>query len=228
MKILIVDDEPDVRTLVRSALEYSREDLEPIEAADGEEALRVIGSAQPDLVVLDLSMPRHDGFAVLEQIRAQSDLPVIVLTARGLEQDKIRGLQLGADDYMTKPFSPRELVARIETVLRRTRPSARRRGSLQLGDLRIDMGARRVFVSEREVHLTPTEFNLLAELAAHAGEAMTHDALLERVWGPEYRSETHYLKVYVGRLRDKIEADAAEPRRILTVRGIGYRFAQAS
>jgi len=228
LKILIVDDEPDVRTLVRSALEYSREDLEPIEAADGEEALRVIGSAQPDLVVLDLSMPRHDGFAVLEQIRAQSDLPVIVLTARGLEQDKIRGLQLGADDYMTKPFSPRELVARIETVLRRTRPSARRRGSLQLGDLRIDMGARRVFVSEREVHLTPTEFNLLAELAAHAGEAMTHDALLERVWGPEYRSETHYLKVYVGRLRDKIEADAAEPRRILTVRGIGYRFAQAS
>ena len=197
---------------------------ESAEAADGEEALRAIAAQPPDLVVLDLALPGRDGFTVLREIREASDLPVIVLTARGLEQDRIRGLELGADDYMTKPFSTRELVARINTVLRRTAPAAQRRGVIEQGDLRIDLAARRVTKGEREVRLSPTEFALLAELAAHPGEALTHEVLLLRVWGPEYRGETHYLKVYVARLREKLEDKPSAPTRIATVRGVGYRF----
>ena len=227
MKVLIVDDEPDVRALVKSSLSYGRQDLTPVEAADGDEALSKIYSERPDLVVLDLALPHRDGFSVLEHVRQRSDLPIIVLTARGLEEDKVKGLQLGADDYLTKPFSPRELVARIESVLRRAAPRERRGGLIETHDLSIDMNARRVRRAGRDIHFTPTEFNLLAELATHAGEAMTHDALLTRVWGNEYRYETQYLKVYVGRLREKIEADPAEPRLIQTVRGVGYRFARA-
>jgi len=211
VKILIVDDEPDVRALVRNSLEYATQDMTPLEAGDGDEAMSLIGSERPDLVVLDLALPHRDGFTVLEELRRSSDLPVIVLTARGLEDDKIRGLQLGADDYMTKPFSPRELVARIESVLRRSVPRSAR-GVIERGPLRIDLAARRVRRSGEEMHFTPTEFNLLAELATHPGEALTHEALLTRVWGAEYGHETHYLKVYVGRLREKIEIDPAEPR----------------
>jgi DNA-binding response OmpR family regulator len=225
VKVLIVDDEPDVRSLVRSALQYARVPLEAIEAADAEEALAAVTSAKPDIMVLDLALPARDGFSVLEELRRTSDLPVIVLTARGLEHDKIRGLELGADDYMTKPFSPRELLARIETVLRRTTKTGdTRRGVIESGPLRIDTGGRRVFLSGEEVRLTRTEFDLLAELAAHRGEALPHEALLEKVWGPEYRSENHYLKVYIGRLRDKLEDDAAQPRLIVNVRGVGYRL----
>ena len=225
MKVLIVDDEPDVRSLVRSSLALARQDLTAIEAADGDEALAMIYSERPDLVVLDLALPRRDGFAVLEQVREKTDLPIIVLTARGLEEDKIKGLQLGADDYLTKPFSPRELVARIESVLRRSAPRAPRSGTISTHDLAIDLTARRVRRAGKDIHFTPTEFNLLAELATHPGEALTHDALLTRVWGPEYRYETQYLKVYVGRLRDKIEPEPDQPTLIQTVRGVGYRFA---
>jgi two-component system, OmpR family, KDP operon response regulator KdpE len=225
VKVLIVDDEPDVRSLVRSALQYARVPLEAIEAADAEEALAAVRSARPDIMVLDLALPARDGFSVLEELRRTSDLPVIVLTARGLEHDKIRGLELGADDYMTKPFSPRELLARIETVLRRTTKTGdARRGVIESGPLRIDTGGRRVFLSGEEVRLTRTEFDLLAELAAHRGEALPHESLLEKVWGPEYRGENHYLKVYIGRLRDKLEDDAAQPRLIVNVRGVGYRL----
>jgi two-component system KDP operon response regulator KdpE len=226
VKVLIVDDEPDVRSLVRSALEYARVPLEAIEAENAEEALRAVTSAQPDIMVLDLAMPSRDGFSLLEELRKTSDLPVIVLTARGLEHDKIRGLELGADDYMTKPFSPRELLARIETVLRRTtRPRGEtRRGVIEAGPLRIDIGGRRVFLGGEEVRLTRTEFDLLAELAARRGEALPHETLLEKVWGPEYRGENHYLKVYIGRLRDKLEDDASQPRLIVNVRGVGYRL----
>ena len=226
MKVLIVDDEPDVRALVRSALSYARQDLTAVEAADGDEALAMIHSERPDLVVLDLALPKRDGFTVLEQVREKTDLPIIVLTARGLEEDKIKGLRLGADDYLTKPFSPRELVARIESVLRRTAPRAPRSGTIETHDLAIDLTARRVLRAGKDIHFTPTEFNLLAELATHPGEALTHDVLLTRVWGPEYRYETQYLKVYVGRLRDKIEPAPDEPMLIQTVRGVGYRFAR--
>ncbi len=226
MKVLIVDDEPDVRSLVRSSLAFARQDLTAIEASDGDEALAMIYSERPDLVVLDLALPRRDGFAVLEQVREKTDLPIIVLTARGLEEDKIKGLQLGADDYLTKPFSPRELVARIESVLRRSAPRAPRSGTINTHDLAIDLTARRVRRAGKDIHFTPTEFNLLAELATHPGEALTHDALLTRVWGPEYRYETQYLKVYVGRLRDKIEPEPDQPTLIQTVRGVAYRFAR--
>ena len=225
MKILVVDDEPDVRALVSSALGYSPVDVDMLEAGDGDEALRMIRVSRPDMVILDLALPTRDGFSVLEELRRESTVPVIVLTARGMEHDKIRGLELGADDYMTKPFSPRELVARIQTVLRRTSVPVQRPGTLDRGAVRIDLAARRAFLRGAEVRLTPTEFNLLVELASQAGTAVTHDALLAKVWGPEYRTEGHYLKVYIGRLRDKLEVEPASPRIIETVRGVGYRFA---
>jgi two-component system KDP operon response regulator KdpE len=224
MRVLIVDDEPDVRALVSEALGYAQEPAEVLEAADGDEALEVIRTKDPDIVVLDLAMPSRDGFSVLGELRRESMLPVIVLTARGLEHDKIRGLELGADDYMTKPFSPRELVLRIQTVLRRSKREPERPGMLERGDLRIDLAARRVLRGSAEIRLTPTEFNLLVELATHANEALSHETLLARVWGPEYRTEGHYLKVYIGRLRDKLEVEPASPRLIETVRGVGYRF----
>jgi two-component system KDP operon response regulator KdpE len=224
MRVLIVDDEPDVRALVSEALGYAQEPAEVLEAADGDEALEVIRTKDPDIVVLDLAMPSRDGFSVLGELRRESMLPVIVLTARGLEHDKIRGLELGADDYMTKPFSPRELVLRIQTVLRRSKREPERPGMLERGVLRIDLAARRVFRGSAEIRLTPTEFNLLVELATHANEALSHETLLARVWGPEYRTEGHYLKVYIGRLRDKLEVEPASPRLIETVRGVGYRF----
>jgi two-component system KDP operon response regulator KdpE len=225
LRILVVDDEPDVRALVGSALEYSPGDVEVLEAGDGEEALRIMRGTDLDIVILDLALPSRDGFSILEELRRESTLPVIVLTARGMEHDKIRGLELGADDYMTKPFSPRELVARIQTVLRRSAAPLRRPGSIERGDVRIDMAARRVTVRGSEVRFTQTEYNLLVELATHAGEAVSHEDLLTRVWGPEYRTEGHYLKVYIGRLRDKLENEPASPRLIETVRGLGYRFA---
>ncbi len=224
-KVLIVDDEPDVRSLVRSSLALARQDMTAIEAADGDEALSMIYTDRPDLVVLDLALPRRDGFSVLEQVRQKTDLPIIVLTARGLEEDKIKGLQLGADDYLTKPFSPGELVARIESVLRRSVPRERKSGVVETHDLVLDLAARRVRRGGKDIHFTPTEFNLLAELATHPGEALTHETLLTRVWGTEYRYETQYLKVYVGRLREKIEPNPNDPRLIQTVRGVGYRFA---
>ena len=225
MKILVVDDEPDVRALVATALELASPDTLLLEAGDGEEALRVMRADPPDLVILDLALPSRDGFSVLEELRRESALPVIVLTARGMEHDKVRGLELGADDYMTKPFSPRELVARIQTVLRRTATPAQRRGVIERGGIRVDLAARRVFRGADEVRLTPTEFNLLVELASRPGEAVSHETLLQKVWGPEYRTEGHYLKVYIGRLREKLESQPERPRLIETVRGIGYRFA---
>ena len=225
MKVLIVDDEPDVRALVASALGYAHTDVEVTEAGDGEEALDLVRRTAPDIVVLDLMMPMRDGFSVLEELRRESAVPVIVLTARGLEHDKIRGLELGADDYMVKPFSPRELVARIQAVVRRTTPAAQRPGTIERGDVRIDLAARKVYRGSEEIRLTPIEFNLLVELASRAGEAVSHEALLTKIWGPEYRTEGHYLKVYVGRLRDKLEAEPASPKLIETVRGVGYRFA---
>ena len=224
MKVLVVDDEPDVRALVASALGYAHTDVQVVEAGDGEEALELLRRATPDIVVLDLMMPVRDGFSVLTELRRESAVPVIVLTARGLEHDKIRGLELGADDYMVKPFSPRELVARIQAVVRRAVPAAQRPGTIERGDVRIDLAARKVYRGDAEVRLTPTEFNLLVELATRAGEAVSHETLLTKVWGPEYRTEGHYLKVYIGRLRDKLETDPNSPKLIETVRGVGYRF----
>lgn len=224
MRVLVVDDEPDVRALVARALGYADADAEVVQAGDGDEALRAAREVRPDIIVLDLAMPARDGFSVLEELRRESTVPVIVLTARGMEHDKIRGLELGADDYMVKPFSPRELVARVHAVVRRTSANAVRPGAIERGPLRIDLAARQVFRDGREIRLTPIEFNLLVELASRAGEAVPHEALLTKVWGPEYRTEGHYLKVYVGRLRDKLGSEPTAPDLIETVRGVGYRF----
>ena len=230
MKVLIVDDEPDVAAVVAMGIGYQRPGYTIVECHSGGEALTRIAADPPDLVILDLAMPQPDGFAVLRILRAQeNDVPVIVLTAKGSEHDRVRGLELGADDYMTKPFSHKELVARIDAVLRRTRMAADpTRGNLfSARDLQIDFAQRQVTIAGRGVALTPTEYNLLFHLATNAGRVMTHEQLLAKVWGDEYREEVHYLKVYVGRLRTKLERDPAHPEHILTARGVGYRFPAA-
>ena len=226
MKVLVVDDEPDVAGLVAMGITYQRPAYEVRECHSGEAALERAAEGW-DLIVLDLSMPQPDGFAVLRTLReAGSDVPIIVLTARGAEGDRVRGLELGADDYVTKPFSHKELVARIDAVMRRYRAGAEtsRTQLLSHGDLRIDFAQRRVSVRGRDIPLTPTEYNLLFQLATNAGRVLTHEQLLARVWGEEYRDEVHYLKVNVGRLRSKIERDPQQPEYILTVRGVGYQF----
>ncbi len=230
MRILVVDDEPDVAALVSLGIRALRPEYEVTEVNDGAAALAAVDRERPDLVILDLAMPVKDGFAVLRELReAGSEVPVIVLTAKGLESGKVRGLELGAVDYVTKPFSQKELAARVDAVLRRQRvASAHRRTSVfRHGDLRIDFAQRDVRVGEAAVSLTPTEYNLLYQLAVNAGQLIPHETLLAKVWGPEYRDEVHYLKVYVGRLRNKIEADPQRPVHILTIRGIGYRLAAA-
>ena len=230
MKILIVDDEPDVAAVVSMGISYQRPGYTITECHSGAEALTRIGADPPDLVILDLAMPQPDGFAVLRTLRAQNnDVPVIVLTAKGSEQDRVRGLELGADDYVTKPFSQKELVARMDAVLRRTRASAdpARANLFSARDLQIDFAQRQVTIAGRAIALTPTEYNLLFHLATNAGRVMTHEQLLAKVWGDDYREEVHYLKVYVGRLRTKLERDPAHPEHILTARGVGYRFPAA-
>ena len=227
MRILVVDDEPDVAALVAEGIRFQRPEHDVSEVHDGPTALAAIGRDHPDVVVLDLAMPGKDGFAVLRELRERGDdVPVIVLTAKGLEQDKVRGLELGADDYVTKPFSQKELVARIDAVVRRQgAATATRRGNVfRHGELRIDLAQRRVTIGERVVALTRTEYDLLYHLATNAGRLMPHEMLLAKVWGHEYREEVHYLKVYVGRLRNKIETDPQRPQYVLTVRGVGYQF----
>ena len=227
MRVLVVDDEADVANLVKMGITYQRPEYEIVESHSGVEALERAAREPWDLVILDLTMPEVDGFTVLGALRGGgSDVPIIVLTARDAEQDRVRGLELGADDYVTKPFSQKELVARMDAVLRRYRAGtdATRANGLERGDLRIDFGTRRVTVRDQHVPLTPTEYNLLFQLVTNPGRVMTHHDLLKKVWGDEYREEVHYLKVYVGRLRSKLERDPAKPELILTSRGVGYEF----
>ncbi|MBI3522066.1 MAG: response regulator transcription factor [Chloroflexi bacterium] len=202
-----------------------------VEHNSGLTASQRIADERPDIVLLDLTMPGRDGFSVLKELReGGGDVPVIVLTARDLEQDKVRGLELGADDYITKPFSHKELAARVEAVLRRYRAANTqgRNNVFTHNGLSIDFAQRRVSLGEKQIPLTPTEYNLLYHLATNAGRVMTHESLLSKVWGDEYRDEVHYLKVYVGRLRNKLEADAQQSRFILTVRGVGYEFPKST
>jgi len=225
--VLVVDDEPDVANLVKMGIAYQRPDYEIVESHSGADALERAAHEPWDLVILDLTMPELDGFTVLGALRgAGSDVPIIVLTARDAEQDRVHGLELGADDYVTKPFSHKELVARMDAVMRRyhARADPTRTNELIHGGLRIDFAQRKVTVRDQHVALTPTEYNLLFQLATNAGHVMTHHELLQKVWGDEYREEVHYLKVYVGRLRTKLEQDPGKPELILTVRGVGYQF----
>jgi two-component system KDP operon response regulator KdpE len=222
--VLVVDDEPRMVRFISMNLEM--EGFRVVSAADGLEAVRVLVKEMPDLVLLDIMMPGIDGFETLRRIREVSQVPVIFLSVKGEEGDRVRGLDLGADDYITKPFSPRELVSRIRAVLRRTegRPDSGRNEVVVDEDLRIDFDQRKVVVRGNEVRLRPTEYRLLHQFVSNPGKLLTYDTLLSRVWGPEYRDEDHYVRLYVTYLRQKIEKDPKNPRYILSERGLGYRF----
>ena len=219
--VLLVDDDPAIRDSLSKELRAAG--YTTVTATNGAEGLTAVQSHAPDVILTDLAMPRSDGFELISALRASSAVPIVVLSVRGGDADKVRALDLGADDFVTKPFSVNELLARVRAQLRRT--STPPPTVLSFHELTIDLERRRVVQGGREVRLTPIEFNLLLELASRAGDAVSHEALLTKVWGPEYRTEGHYLKVYIGRLRDKMESDPASPRLIETVRGVGYRFA---
>jgi two-component system KDP operon response regulator KdpE len=223
--ILVVDDEPHVVRLVQANLQASG--YRVLTAGEGRAALETVEEQSPDLVLLDLMMPGLDGYEVCRRIREHSDVPIIMLTARGAEVDKIAGLDAGADDYLTKPFGAGELLARVRAVLRRSRgaDAVRNAPPFQSGDLRIDFGRHEVTVGGRPVELSATEYRLLATLARNADRVMLHEELLREVWGPEYRDEVQYLRVYIRYLRKKLEADPSRPRLILTQQGAGYRLA---
>jgi two-component system, OmpR family, response regulator ResD len=219
--VLVVDDEAIVREVIVSYLR--RDGFRTLEASDGELACELAERERPDLVVLDLMLPRMDGLEVCRRIRAHRDVPVIMLTARSEEADRIVGLELGADDYVTKPFSPRELAVRVRTVLRRTAPTPGET-RLAFGEVEVDQAAREVRVAGELVRLTVKEFDLLAFLASHPRRAFSRDQLMARVWGYEAALDTGTVTVHVRRLREKIEPDAGHPRHLETVWGIGYRL----
>ncbi len=224
MTALVVDDEPHLVDLVRLNLEA--EGYRVVIAANGPEALERVKADLPDVVILDVMMPEMDGFETLARIREVSSVPVIMLTVRAEESDRIRGLEIGADDYLTKPFSPRELTTRVKALLRRSfTPAPARKTRIVVDDnLTIDFDKGEVLARGRKVTLRPTEYRLLYHLVNNAGRLMTHETLLSRVWGPEYRDEAHYLRLYITYLRQKLERDPAHPTYILTERGMGYRF----
>jgi DNA-binding response OmpR family regulator len=224
--VLIADDDLQLLDLVTLNLEL--EDYGVLRASDGRQALERIERHHPDLVLLDVMMPRMSGFAVCHQVRAYSTVPIIIITARGQEQDKIRGLDLGADDYLIKPFSVGELLARVRAVLRRaqlTEDEHALHTTMTIGDLSIDFGQQLVLMAGRKVVLTPTEYRILAYLAQLAGRIVPQKRLLEHVWGVMYEGEDHMLQVNINRLRHKLEPDPAHPRYLLTEPGVGYLLA---
>jgi DNA-binding response OmpR family regulator len=220
--VLVVDDEPIVREVVVRYL--LRDGFRTLEAGDGETACALVARERPDLVVLDLMLPGKDGIAVCRWIRERSTLPVIMLTARGEEADRIVGLELGADDYVTKPFSPRELAARVRTVLRRAQTPPVQNERLAFGDLELDAASREVCRGGRPLKLTLKEFDLLWFLASHPRRVFSRDQLMDRVWGYEAALDTGTVTVHIRRLREKIEDEPSRPRRLETVWGAGYRF----
>jgi DNA-binding response OmpR family regulator len=226
--ILTADDDPQLLRLMTRNLQLEGYDV--LAASDGQQALEQIEHNAPDLVLLDVMMPKMDGFSVCHRIREFSSVPIIIVTARGHDQDKVRGFDLGADDYLTKPFGVEELLARVHAVLRRAQFTSKEQArglqaTMTTGDLTIDFWQHLVTLAAKEIPLTPTEYRILAYLAQNAGRVVTHDLLLAHVWGAEYLGESHMLQVNINRLRRKIEADSAEPRYILTKVGVGYSLA---
>jgi two-component system, OmpR family, KDP operon response regulator KdpE len=229
MKILIVDDDHDLLEALGLGLQLQWQGVDVLTATDGESALTRFFDETPDVVLLDVGLPHLDGFEVLRRIRQVADTPVLMLTARGEELDKVRGLEIGADDYVTKPFSPLELLARIKAVLRRSElaPPVRVAPSFVVDDLTVNFESQEVRRGDQPVSLSATEYRLLYQLVRNAGHVVPRATLLARVWGDDYREQTDYLKVYISRLRAKIEDDPERPRFILTERGLGYRFTRS-
>jgi len=224
-QIVVIEDEPQIRRFLRAAL--TSQGFRLVEAANGEDGLREVATRQPDLVILDLGLPDMEGVEVIRRIREWSAVPTIILSARGQEGDKISALDAGADDYVSKPFSMGELLARIRVALRHATQLAGEDGEsvFSVGDLRVDLSKRHVYMGDREIHLTPIEYRLLAMLVKHAGKVLTHKQLLTEAWGPNQAEQAHYLRVYAAQLRRKLEKDPARPRYILTEPGVGYRLA---
>ena len=226
--ILTADDDPQLLRLIARNLQF--EDYEVITASDGQQALNLIEQNKPDLALLDVMMPKVDGFTVCQRVREYSAIPIIIITARGQDQDKVRGLDLGADDYLTKPFSIDELLARVRAVLRRAQFNANEQTQMMntkisIGELHVDFAQHIVMMGNKEVVLTPTEYRIIAYLAQNSGRVVTQSMLLEHVWGAEYVGEGHMLQVNINRLRRKIEPNYTQPRYILTKVGIGYLLA---
>jgi two-component system KDP operon response regulator KdpE len=224
-RVLLVEDELPIRKFVGAALAGANYQLD--EAATAVQALQHATQLPPDLVILDLGLPDMDGQEVIKKLREWLAAPIIVLSARDQDQEKISALDNGADDYLTKPFSTGELLARVRVALRHANRTGDEAGSpiFEYGDLKVDMATRRIFVSGAEVHLTPNEYKLLTTLIRHSGKVLTHRQLLKEVWGPDQVQETHYLRVFMANLRRKLETDPARPRYLLTEQGVGYRLA---
>ena len=223
-RILVADDELAITKLLRANLEAN--DFKTLVAMDGAQALQIIERELPDLLILDIGMPKMDGYEVCRSLREWCQIPIIMLSARRDEEDKVKCLELGADDYIAKPFGVAELIARVRAVLRRTGAldTVPSKPSFTSGDLQINFVGRKVIIGSSEIRLTPTEYSLLQELTLNAGKVLTHAQLLMRVWGPEYRQEREYLHVFIGRLRAKLEPDPTNPIHIVTAPGVGYEF----
>jgi two-component system KDP operon response regulator KdpE len=220
--VLVIEDDAPLRRALRTSLRARSFDV--LECASGEDAIVAVADRRPDVVLLDLGLPDIDGIEALRRLRTFSDVPIVVLTARDRQIDKIAALDVGADDYVTKPFDIEELLARVRAVLRRVPHAASTAAVIRIDDLEIDLARRQVTRAGEIVHLTKTELALLEQLATHPGKLLTHEHLLRQVWGEGYGSESNYLRVYVGQLRRKLQDDAANPRLIVTEPGIGYRW----
>jgi two-component system KDP operon response regulator KdpE len=227
-KILVIEDEQEIRRFLRVSL--GNHGYRLVESDCGRDGVMQAASQQPDLMILDLGLPDIDGMEVIRQVREWSRMPIVILSARGQEHEKVKALDAGADDYLTKPFSVGELVARIRVALRHAAQVAGEAGEpvFEQDGLRVDLGRRQVFVGDEEIHLTPIEYRLLTTMIRYAGKVITHRQLLKEVWGPDSVFETHYLRVYMAQLRRKLESDPARPQFLLTEPGVGYRLASQS
>jgi two-component system KDP operon response regulator KdpE len=223
--VVLIEDEPQIRRFLRATL--AGQGYRLFEATTGADGVIEVGSRQPDVVIIDLGLPDMDGLDVIRRVREWTDVPIIVLSARGQERDKVTALDVGADDYVSKPFSAGELLARIRVALRHKAGASHEsdEATFNVGDLRVDLLRRHVFMGDKEIHLTPIEYKLLTTLVRYAGKVVTHQQLLREVWGPSHTEQAHYARVYMAHLRHKLEAEPARPRYLLTEPGVGYRLA---